>query len=157
MKIKVLIVGKTDEDWIDRGVEKYLKRLKHYVNIEFRYLPDLKNRKSLSKEEQKNKEGVLILKQLEASDILILFDEKGKEFSSLSFANYLQKRMNKGVKSITFVVGGPYGFSDVVYTRSNDKISLSKLTFSHQMIRPFIAEQIYRAYSILKNEPYHHQ
>ena len=157
MKIKVLIVGKTDEDWIDRGVEKYLKRLKHYVNIEFRYLPDLKNRKSLSKEEQKNTEGALILKQLETSDILILFDEKGKEFSSSSFANYLQKRMNSGIKCISFVVGGPYGFSDVLYARANDKVSLSKLTFSHQMIRPFIAEQIYRAFSILNNEPYHHQ
>lgn len=153
----MLIVGKTDEDWIDRGVEKYLKRLKHYVNIEFRYLPDLKNRKSLSKEEQKNTEGALILKQLETSDILILFDEKGKEFSSSSFAHYLQKRMNSGIKCISFVVGGPYGFSDVLYARANDKVSLSKLTFSHQMIRPFIAEQIYRAFSILNNEPYHHQ
>ena len=120
-------------------------------------LPDIKNSKSLSEEQQKTKEGELILSNIASSHHLILLDERGKEFTSVAFADELQKKMNAGIKQLTFVIGGPYGFSKEVYDRANGKLSLSKLTFSHQMIRLFFVEQLYRAFTILKNEPYHHQ
>ena len=157
MKIKLLAIGKTDDKNLIQLIDTYQKRLKHYIKFELVLIPDIKNAKNLSEKQQKEKEGELILKQLQPSDQLILFDEKGKEFHSKEFANYLQKKMNSGIKQLVLVIGGPYGFSDAVYQKSNGKISLSKMTFSHQMIRLFVVEQVYRAFTILKNEPYHHE
>ena len=157
VKIVVLAIGKTDESWVQEGIYKYSKRLKHYISFEFVIIPDLKNRKNLSEGQQKEQEGKLILKQVHNTDALILLDEKGREVDSISFSNFLQQKMNSGVKRLLFVIGGPYGFSSEVYNKATSKIALSKMTFSHQMIRPFFAEQIYRAFSILKHEPYHHQ
>ena len=157
MKIKLLAIGKTDDKNLQTLIEAYQNRLKHYINFELEVIPDLKNVKNLSEPEQKEKEGELILKKLLPTDTLILLDEKGKEFRSIDFSKYLQKKMNSGIKQLVFVIGGPYGFSDEVYKKSAGKISLSKMTFSHQMIRLFFVEQIYRAFTILKNEPYHHE
>jgi 23S rRNA (pseudouridine1915-N3)-methyltransferase len=131
--------------------------LKHYVKFEIAIIPDIKNVKNLSENQQKEKEGELILKQLQPTDELILLDEKGNDFRSLEFAKYLQKKMNAGIKQLVIAIGGPYGFSEEVYKKSNGKISLSKMTFSHQMIRLFVVEQLYRGFTILKNEPYHHE
>jgi len=157
MKIKLLAIGKTDAKNLQSLIETYQNRLKHYINFELEIIPDIKNVKNLSQTQQKEKEGELILKKLSATDVLILLDEKGKEFRSIEFSKYLQKKMNSGIKQLVFVIGGPYGFSDAVYKKSSGKISLSKMTFSHQMIRLFVVEQIYRAFTILKNEPYHHE
>jgi 23S rRNA (pseudouridine1915-N3)-methyltransferase len=157
MKIKLLAIGKTDDKNLQTLIDTYQNRLKHYINFEIDIIPDLKKVKNLSEQEQKEKEGDLILKKLAPTDVLILLDEKGKEFRSLDFSNYLQKKMNAGIKQLVLVIGGPYGFSDAVYKTAQGKISLSKMTFSHQMIRLFIVEQIYRAFTILKNEPYHHE
>jgi len=157
MKIKLLAIGKTDDKNLQTLIETYQNRLKHYINFEIEIIPDLKNVKNLSEAQQKEKEGTLILKILNATDVLILLDEKGKEFRSVDFSQFLQKKMNTGIKQLVLVIGGPYGFSEAVYKKSQGKISLSKLTFSHQMIRLFIVEQIYRAFTILKNEPYHHE
>ena len=157
MTIKLLAIGKTDSSELQKLIEVYQKRLQHYISFEIDLIPDLKKTKNLSEEQQKTKEGELILKKLAPTDVLILFDEKGKNYSSVEFANYLQKKMNSGIKQLVFLIGGPYGFSDEVYQKATGKISLSKMTFSHQMVRLFITEQIYRAYTILKNEPYHHQ
>ncbi len=157
MKIKLLAIGKTDDKNLQTLIENYQKRLKHYINFQIDLIPDIKNIKNLSKQQQKEKEGELILKKLSPSDQLILLDEKGKEFKSLEFAVFMQKKMNSGIKQLVLVIGGPYGFSEAVYKKSQGKISLSKMTFSHQMIRLFVVEQIYRAFTILKNEPYHHE
>jgi len=157
MKIKLLTIGKTDDKNLQTLIETYQKRLKHYINFTIEIIPDIKNVKNLSELQQKEKEGELILKKISNTDVLILLDEKGKEFRSLEFSKYLQKKMNSGIKQLVLVIGGPYGFSDAVYKKSSDKISLSKMTFSHQMIRLFVVEQIYRAFTILKNEPYHHE
>ena len=157
MKIKLLAIGKTDDKNLQTLIEAYQKRLKHYINFELEIIPDIKNVKNLSTSQQKEKEGNLILKKLSTTDNLILLDEKGTEFRSIDFSNYLQKKMNSGIKQLVFVIGGPYGFSDEVYKKSVGKISFSKMTFSHQMIRLFVVEQIYRAFTILKNEPYHHE
>ncbi|MGV6844494.1 MAG: 23S rRNA (pseudouridine(1915)-N(3))-methyltransferase RlmH [Lutibacter sp.] len=157
MKIKILAVGKTDDNHLDVLIKKYQKRLLRYINFEFEIIPDLKNTKNLNAEQQKVKEGQLILNRLSPSDTLILFDEKGKEFRSIELANFVQKKMNQGLKQLVFVIGGPYGFSKEVYQKASEKVSLSKLTFSHQMIRLLITEQLYRAFTILKNEPYHHE
>ena len=157
MTIKLLAIGKTDSSELQKLIEVYQKRLQHYISFEIDLIPDLKKTKNLSEEQQKTKEGELILKKLAPTDVLILFDEKGKNYYSVEFANYLQKKMNSGIKQLVFLIGGPYGFSDEVYQKATGKISLSKMTFSHQMVRLFITEQIYRAYTILKNEPYHHQ
>jgi 23S rRNA (pseudouridine1915-N3)-methyltransferase len=135
----------------------YENRLKHYVRFELDIIPDIKNVKNLSETQQKEKEGELILKKLNPTDVLILLDESGKQFSSVEFSDYLQKKMNAGIKQLVLVIGGPYGFSDDIYTKAQAKISLSKMTFSHQMVRLFIVEQLYRAFTILKNEPYHHR
>ena len=128
-----------------------------YIKFELEIIPDLKNSKNLSEASQKEKEGELILKKVQTSDELVLLDEQGKQYSSVDFSDYLQKKMNAGLKQLIFVIGGPYGFSAEVYQRANGKISLSKMTFSHQMVRVFFVEQLYRAFTILKNEPYHHQ
>jgi 23S rRNA (pseudouridine1915-N3)-methyltransferase len=129
----------------------------HYIKFELEIIPDIKNVKNLSEIQQKDKEGELILLKLQNTDQLVLLDDKGKDFSSIQFSQYLQKKMNSGIKQLVLVIGGPYGFSDTVYKKSNGKISLSKMTFSHQMIRLFIVEQLYRGFTILKNEPYHHE
>ena len=157
MKIKLLTIGKTDDKNLLKIIETYQNRLKHYVKFEISIIPDIKNVKNLSEKQQKEKEGELILKQLQPTDELVLLDEKGKDFRSLEFAKYLQKKMNSGIKQLVIVIGGPYGFSEEVYKKSNGKISLSKMTFSHQMIRLFVVEQLYRGFTILKNEPYHHE
>ena len=157
MTIKLIVVGKTDNQAIIALIEEYSKRLNFYIKFELEIIPDLKNTKSLSEVLQKEKEGELILKNVIASDDLILLDERGKSYSSMEFSEYLQKKMNAGLKQLIFVIGGPYGFSDEVYSRANGKLSISKMTFSHQMIRPFFIEQLYRGFTILRNEPYHHE
>ncbi|WP_339653543.1 23S rRNA (pseudouridine(1915)-N(3))-methyltransferase RlmH [uncultured Maribacter sp.] len=156
MTIKLLAIGKTDSSQLQELIEVYQKRLQHYINFEIELIPDLKKTKNLSEEQQKEKEGQLILKKLAPTDVLILFDEKGKHLTSIEFSQYLQKKMNSGIKQVVFLIGGPYGFSNDVYAKALGKISLSKMTFSHQMVRLFITEQLYRAFTILKNEPYHH-
>ena len=156
MTIKLLAIGKTDSSQLQELIEVYQKRLQHYINFDIELIPDLKKTKNLSVVQQKEKEGQLILKKLAATDVLILFDEKGKQFTSIEFSQYLQKKMNSGIKQIVFLIGGPYGFSNDVYAKASGKISLSKMTFSHQMVRLFITEQLYRAFTIQKNEPYHH-
>jgi len=157
MKIYLLVIGKTDEAYLQKGIELFLKRIPHYISFEMKVIPDLKNAKNLSQEQQKEKEGELILQQLLSSDELFLLDEHGMEVSSVEFARFLEKKMISGIKRMVFVVGGPYGFSENVYARATGKLSLSKMTFSHQMVRLIFAEQLYRALTILKGEPYHHQ
>lgn len=157
MKIKLITIGKTDQHAI-RGLQDiYTQRLERYINFTELVIPDLKNTKNLSEQQQKTREGELILKEIQPGDKLVLLDEKGKEFTSEKFAEYLQKEMNSGLKQLVFVIGGPYGFSEDVYRKAQGKISLSKMTFSHQMIRIFFVEQLYRGFSILRNEPYHHR
>lgn len=156
MKITLILNGKTEEDYLLKGFSIYEQRLKHYVSFETVVIPALKNMKALSIEQMKQREGELIIKNIHTADKLILLDENGKEFNSIDFSGFFQQQMNSGVKNIVFVVGGPYGFSDEIYKRANLKISLSKMTFSHQMVRLFFVEQLYRAMTILKNEPYHH-
>ncbi len=157
MNIKLLCIGKTDSKQLQSLIEDYSKRLNHYIKYTIEIIPDIKNVKHLSEKEQKQKEGNLILSKIGSYDHLILFDEKGKTFTSVSFSNYLQKKMNSGIKTLVFVIGGPYGFSEEVYHKAQGKVSLSEMTFSHQMVRLFITEQLYRGYTILKGEPYHHQ
>jgi 23S rRNA (pseudouridine1915-N3)-methyltransferase len=157
MQIRLIAVGKTDHSAIQTLLDEYTKRLGFYIKFEMEIIPDLKNAKNLSEASQKAKEGELILKKVQASDELVLLDEQGKQYSSVDFSDYLQKKMNAGLKQLIFVIGGPYGFSESVYQRANGKISLSKMTFSHQMVRVFFTEQLYRAFTILRNEPYHHQ
>ncbi|WP_196893591.1 23S rRNA (pseudouridine(1915)-N(3))-methyltransferase RlmH [Aureivirga marina] len=157
MKIKLLAIGKTDDKNLIQLIDNYQKRLKYYISFDLEIIPDIKNVKNLSEAQQKEKEGELILKKLQSTDQLILLDEKGKDYRSLEFANFMQKKMNSGIKQLVFVIGGPYGFSDAIYKKAQGKVSLSKMTFSHQMIRLFMVEQIYRAFTILKNEPYHHE
>jgi len=157
MKILLLVIGKTDEKYLADGIDKYLNRLKHYIGIDYEEIPDLKNRKSLSEAQQKKQEGLLILSKLKPSDKLVLLDDKGKEYSSIQFSKHLQNQMNSGIKRLVLVVGGPYGFDPSVYAKAEGKLSMSRMTLSHQMIRIFIVEQVYRAFSILKNEPYHHE
>lgn len=157
MKITLILNGKTEDDYIQKGIAIFEQRLKHYLSFESIVIPALKNTKALSVEQQKQKEGELVLKHLQPSDRLILLDENGKEYTSVQFSAFLQQQMNSGIKNLVLVVGGPYGFSEELYKRANGKISLSKMTFSHQMVRLFLVEQVYRAMTILKNEPYHHQ
>ena len=157
MKIVLITIGKTNEKYLIEGISSYQKRLKHYTNFEMMEIPNIKNAKNLSEAELMKKEGELILKQIQSSDHLVLLDDKGKDFTSPKFAQKLQQWMLSGKKRLVFVVGGAYGFSEEVYKRGNEKLSLSKMTFSHQMVRLFFVEQIYRGYTILNNEPYHHQ
>ncbi len=157
MDIKLFLHGKTEDAYIQEGVLKYSKRLKRYISFSEHIIPALKNTKSLSFQEIKQKEGEMLLAKLKDSDTVILLDDKGVSFSTLDFSDFLQKQMNQSTRSLVFVVGGPYGFSKDVYSRANSKLSLSKMTFSHQMIRLLFVEQIYRAFTILKNEPYHHE
>lgn len=157
MKISLLVIGKTDAGYFSQGIQEYENRLKHYLPFEMQVIPDIKNVKNLSEEQQKGKEGELILKNLLAGDYLVLLDERGKDFSSLQFASYIEKKTHTINKRLIFVIGGPYGFSKAVYDKAAEKISLSKMTFSHQMIRLVFVEQLYRAMTILNNEPYHHE
>lgn len=157
MTIKLLCIGKTDSKELQKLIEVYLKRLQFYTKFEIDVIPDLKKARNLDENQQKTKEGELILNKTQTSDFVVLLDENGKQFSSEAFSEYLQKRMNSGLKQLIFVIGGSYGFSEEVYQRADGKISLSKMTFSHQMVRLFITEQIYRCFTILKNEPYHHR
>ena len=157
MTIKLFAVGKTDQAKLKDLIADYQKRLRHYVRFEVSIIPDLKNAKNLSQEQQKNKEGAELLKKISQADFVYLLDENGKQYDSVGFSDILQKQMNSGVKNLCFLIGGPYGFSSELYARANGLISLSKMTFSHQMIRLFFVEQLYRGFTILKNEPYHHQ
>jgi 23S rRNA (pseudouridine1915-N3)-methyltransferase len=157
MKITLYVIGKTDNSHIKSLTKVYEQRLQHYINFTLEVIPDIKNVKNLSQSQQKTAEGDALFKKLHTSDFLSILDEKGKTFTSEGFASFLQKKMNSGLKNLVFVIGGPYGFSDAMYQRANAKISLSSMTFSHQMVRPFFMEQLYRGYTILKNEPYHHK
>ena len=157
MKIKLLAIGKTDDANLNAMISTYQNRLKHYIKFELELIPDIKNVKNLSQSQQKEKEGALILSKLAPTDQLVVLDEKGRDFRSVEFSNFLQKKMNSGIKQLVFVIGGPYGFSEAVYKKAQGKVSFSKMTFSHQMIRLFVVEQVYRAFTILKNEPYHHE
>ena len=157
MNIKLIAIGKTDNKSLQTLIDDYTKRLSFYIKFDLEFIPDIKNVKNLSEPQQKEKEGELILSKLTPTDQLILLDENGSTFSSVGFSDYLQKKMNSGVKTLVFVIGGPYGFSEEVYKKSQGKVSLSEMTFSHQMVRIFFIEQLYRGFTILRNEPYHHQ
>ncbi|SMC60021.1 23S rRNA (pseudouridine(1915)-N(3))-methyltransferase RlmH [Pedobacter africanus] len=157
MKITLLVIGKTEDKYLIEGIDKYLSRLKHYIGFNLLVVPDIKNTKNLTEAQQKTKEAELILKQISNPDMVILLDERGKKYSSVSFSNYLNKQMIGSVQHLVFIIGGPYGFDESIYKRSNGSISLSDMTFSHQMVRLFFVEQLYRAFSILKGEPYHHE
>lgn len=157
MKITLLAIGKTDNRDLQALIDEYVKRLSHYISFSFEIIPDAKNTKNLSETQQKQLEGAEILKRLQNSDHLVLLDENGKQYNSVGFSAFLQKQMNSGLKNLVFVIGGPYGFSEEVYSRANGKLSLSKMTFSHQMVRLFFVEQLYRGFTILRNEPYHHR
>lgn len=157
MNIKLIAIGKTDNKNLQALIDEYQKRLSFYIKFDLEIIVDIKNVKNLSETQQKEKEGELILSKITPTDQLILLDENGKNFTSLTFSEELQKKMNAGTKTLVFVIGGPYGFSQSVYEKSNGKISLSAMTFSHQMVRLFFIEQLYRGFTILKNEPYHHQ
>lgn len=157
MNIKLLAIGKTDQKNLQSLIDDYTKRLLHYIKFDLEIIPDIKNVKNLSEQQQKEKEGELILSKIGPSDQLVLLDENGKSLSSVEFSAELQKKMNSGIKTLVFVIGGPYGFSEAVYSVAQGKISLSKMTFSHQMVRLFFVEQLYRGFTILRNEPYHHQ
>ncbi len=157
MKILLLVVGKTVESHFAQGIAEYRKRLAHYVPFELSVIPELRNTKSLSTEQQKEREADLLLKAFQPGDYIVLLDEHGKEFTSMQFASYLEKKMANVNKRLVFVVGGPYGFSPRIYDVAQEKISLSKMTYSHQMIRLIFVEQLYRAMTILNNEPYHHE
>tara|TARA_B100001939_G_C16744020_1_gene530994 strand:+ start:246 stop:716 length:471 start_codon:yes stop_codon:yes gene_type:complete len=156
MNIKLIVVGKTNAKYLLEGEKEYENRLKHYTKFEEIILPDVKQAGKLSENELKKKEGQLIFGKLQSSDHVILLDDKGKTHSSIEFANFLQQKMNSSLKSLVFVVGGAFGFSDDVFQRANFKLSLSKMTFSHQMVRLIFKEQLYRGFSILKGEKYHH-
>lgn len=157
MNIRLLAIGKTDNKALQTLIDDYTKRLSFYVKFDIDIIPDIKNVKNLSEAQQKEKEGELILSKITPTDHLILLDENGKTFNSVGFSDFLQKKMNAGIKTLVFVIGGPYGFSGTVYQKSQGKVSLSEMTFSHQIVRLFVIEQIYRGFTILKNEPYHHQ
>ncbi len=157
MKITLIAIGKTDDDYIIEGIDKYLSRLKHYIKLEIKIIPDLKKTKNLSQDEQKSKEAELFLKHINVTDEVIVLDERGVELSSMHFADLLNKKMIGSVQNLVFLIGGPYGFDNSIYQRAHYKLSLSRMTFSHQMIRLFFAEQVYRAFTILKGEPYHHE
>jgi 23S rRNA (pseudouridine1915-N3)-methyltransferase len=157
MNIRLIAIGKTDNKNLQSLIDEYQKRLSFYIKFDLEVIPDIKNVKNLSESQQKEKEGELILSKIGATDHLVLLDENGKNYSSVAFSEELQKKMNAGIKTLVFVIGGPYGFSEAVYAKAQVKISLSQMTFSHQMVRLFFIEQLYRGFTILRNEPYHHQ
>lgn len=157
MNIKLIVVGKNEQKYLKEALDIYIKRLTHYINFEIVVLPDVKNAKNMSVSELKDKEAELILKHSAKADKVVLLDEKGKEFSSVEFSKYIEKQMNASLKTLAFVVGGAFGFSEKVYSQANEKLSISKMTFSHQMIRLLFVEQLYRAFTIIKGEPYHNE
>jgi 23S rRNA (pseudouridine1915-N3)-methyltransferase len=157
MKITLLTVGKTDVKWVKEGLDLYVSRLVHYIPFQVREIPELKNVSALSREQVKAREGALVLKALRPTDEVVLLDEGGREFRSVDFAGWLEERVSRGSRDLVFVIGGAYGFSPDVYSRADSKLSLSKMTFSHQMVRTIFAEQLYRAFTILRGEPYHHE
>ena len=157
MKVLLLVIGKTDATYIRAGIEEYEKRLTRYVPYEMKILPDVKNSKNMNEGLQKEKEGEMLLAEMQNMDFVVLLDENGKQYTSVGFSEFLSQKMVNGIKRLVFVIGGPYGFSEDVYKRGNDKVSLSKMTFSHQMVRMIFAEQLYRAMTIIKGEPYHHE
>lgn len=156
MKIELLVVGKTTTPYLQEGIERYTKRLTHYVPYDIRTIPDVKTTKGLTSERQKEMEGEQILAQIQPGDRVVLLDERGKEITSRGFSDYLDRAMSTVSKRLIFVVGGPYGFSKAVYDRADGLLSLSQMTFPHEMIRLFFTEQVYRAMTILRGEPYHH-
>ena len=157
MKAILLSVGKTDDDFYAQAIDVFKKRLGFYIPFDMEFVPDLKNTKKLSEKEQKSLEGEGILNRLQPGDYVVLLDDKGKQYSSTEFARFIEKKSHSVPKRLVFVVGGPYGFSEAVYARANEKLSLSKMTFTHQMVRLVFVEQLYRAMTILNNEPYHHE
>lgn len=157
MKISLLVIGKTDASYFSEAINEYKNRLTHYIPFDLDIIPDIKNTKNLTIEQQKQKEGELILKNIQAGDYLVLLDDKGKEYTSMQFSSYIEKKTHTVTKRLIFVIGGPYGFSDSVYEKANEKLTLSRMTFSHQMVRLIFVEQLYRAMTILNNEPYHHE
>ena len=157
MKITLLTVGKTDRDWVKQGLDIYVSRLKHYIPFSIVEIPELKNVSALTKEQIKTREGELILKNLRPTDDVILLDERGREYTSVELAKVIQDKISYEGKDIVYIIGGAYGFSEAVYKRANSKLSLSRMTFSHQMVRAIFTEQIYRAFTIMKGEPYHHE
>ena len=157
MQIKLIAIGKTDLSELERLISIYQNRLSHYVRFSFEIIPDLKNTKNLSEKLQKEEEGKLILSKITSTDRLMLLEENGKEMNSIEFSGFLQKQMNSGIKQLVLTIGGPYGFSEAVYQKASGTLALSKMTFSHQMVRLFVIEQLYRGFTILKNEPYHHR
>ena len=156
MKILLLAIGKTDDDYLITGIKKYVGRIGHYASFEMKEIPDIRNRKTLNEDQQKKAESFLLLQQLQPGDHVVLLDENGKQFTSVGFSESLEKQMATGTKRIVFIIGGPYGFAQEVYDRANAMMSLSPMTFSHQMVRLIFVEQLYRAFTILKGEPYHH-
>lgn len=157
MKITLLTVGKTDVRWVREGLDLYISRLSHYIPFVLDEIPELKNVSALSKDQIKDREGELILKKIRPTDDVILLDEHGREWRSIEFASVLEEKISRGGRDMVFVTGGAYGFSDDVYARANSKMSLSRMTFSHQMVRTVFAEQLYRAFTIMRGEPYHHE
>ena len=157
MEVKLITVGKTDVPWVKEGLDLYVSRLRHYVPFSLAEIPQLKNVSAFSQEQIKEKEGELILKQVAPGDTVILLDERGKQYRSVEWADWIQRQLSKGGKGLVFVVGGAYGFSQKVYDRADGLVSLSKMTFSHQMVRTVFAEQLYRAFTIIRGEPYHHE
>ena len=157
MDVKLVTVGKTDVKWVKEGLDLYVSRLRHYVPFSLVEIPQLKNVSALTQEQIKEREGELVLKQLNPGDSVILLDERGKEYRSVEWAEWIRQRLARGGKALVFVIGGAYGFSQAVYDRAEGKISLSRMTFSHQMVRTIFAEQLYRAFTIIKGEPYHHE
>lgn len=152
----LLVIGKTDEAYLETGIAKYVGRLQHYAQFEMKVIPDIKNRKTLSEAQQKKQEGDLLMAQLIPGDVVVVLDEKGLSFTSRGFSQWLERQMNTGCKRLVFVIGGPYGFSQDIYSRADAKISLSEMTLSHQMVRLVFTEQLYRAFTIIKGESYHH-
>ena len=157
MKITLHTVGKTDKNWVKDGLDIYTSRLKHYIPFTINEIPELKNVSALTKEQIKTKKGELLMKCIRPTDHVILLDEHGKEFTSVEFARFIQGKISYEGKDMAFIIGGAYGFSEEIYKRADSKISLSKMTFSHQMVRTIFAEQLYRAFTIIKGEPYHHE
>lgn len=156
MKITLIAVGKTSTDYIERAIAEYVKRVNRYIPMELCVIPDIKAAKGLSEDSQKQREGQAILAALQPGDMVALLDERGKEFTSREFSTMIERRMVQGLKRLVFVIGGPYGFSKEVYSRADDKLSLSRMTFTHEMVRLFFTEQLYRAMTIMRGEPYHH-
>lgn len=156
MKISLFVVGKTNHNYLSPGIDDYTKRINHYIPFNIQYIADAKNTKNLSQAQQKQAEGQNLLNAFDKSDYVVLLDERGKGFTSKDFSSFIEKKMQTVAKRLVFVVGGPYGFSEDIYQRANEKISLSKMTFPHDLIRLIFTEQLYRSFTIMNNEPYHH-